>query len=970
MTEPTTRQLRAATYLSYFIVCAGCAVLLGWQFRIPILKGVAFGTFVSPNAAACFVLCGVSLLLQIKMPQHRVANRIALGLASVVTLFAAATCFEYFLHADFGIDRLLMSYRLDDWNLPTPGRFVLNSAIGFTLAGVSLVTLRRKGKPIAEILGCLVLLIAYQSLLGYLLSAALLYSRVMALETVLLLLSLAVALICGASAHFILRVLYSPYSGAIASRRILIAIALFLPALSFVELRAEKSGHIPLSEGTAISTVIAAAAFAILAVQTASALNEAEEKRANTEGERNRAESAVRQNEEELRILQRVGNTLASELDLKKLVQAVTDAGRELSEAGFGAFFYNVVNRTGESYMLYTLSGVPEEAFSKFPMPRNTEVFAPTFAGKGTIRLDDVLKDPRYGKNSPHHGMPKGHLPVRSYLAVPVISRSGEVLGGLFYGHSQPAVFTARAERLVEGLAQHAAIAIDNARLFDEGSRTRTQAQANAERLRAIFNSSAVGVAVLSPEMRFLEMNGAFCSITGFPEEELISRDWTSLMPQDDLDPLNSGVKELLAGEIPSFAIDKQYRRKDGSLVWVQNSASLIRTENTDPQVILICHDITARKQAELASRRAAAIVDNSDDAIVSKNLDGVITTWNQAAERLFGYTAEEAVGKHITLIIPLERRSEEDVIINRIRNGIRVEHFETVRVRKDGTTVDVSLSISPVRDAEGKVIGASKVARDVSERKRTEERLLRTEKMAAAGQLAASLAHEINNPLSAVTNALYLLRHHSELDSQSKELVAMANSELARTARIVKQSLSYYRAGSVPKDISVGAILEESLQVFGGKFERSGIEVIKKIRPTENIVGFADEIRQTIDNLLLNAAEAMVNGGKLVVSLRPAVDWKNGSRPAVRMTVADSGPGISKEIRARIFEPFFTTKPEKGTGLGLWVVRGLVSKHDGTIRIRSSADAEKSGTTISVIWPLTTSAQETRKSMHAETVV
>ena len=164
--------------------------------------------------------------------------------------------------------------------------------------------------------------------------------------------------------------------------------------------------------------------------------------------------------------LNQVGRTLAAELDLERVVQAVTDAATEASGAQFGAFFYNVTNESGESYMLYALSGVPRESFSKFPMPRNTAVFAPTFEGSGIVRSDDITKDARYGKSAPHHGMPQGHLPVRSYLAVPVISRSGEVLGGLFFGHEQAAVFTERAERLVAGIAAQAAIAMDNARLY------------------------------------------------------------------------------------------------------------------------------------------------------------------------------------------------------------------------------------------------------------------------------------------------------------------------------------------------------------------------------------------------------------------------------------------------------------------------------------------------------------------------
>jgi signal transduction histidine kinase/DNA-binding response OmpR family regulator len=165
--------------------------------------------------------------------------------------------------------------------------------------------------------------------------------------------------------------------------------------------------------------------------------------------------------------IQRISNRLAAELDLDKLAQLLTDESTTLVGAEFGALFYNVIGEHNESYTLYTLSGVAREAFAMFPMPRNTHVFAPTFRGEGVIRLDDVTVDPRYGKNPPYNGMPEGHLPVRSYLAAPVISRSGEVLGGLFFGHSQPGVFAERHERIVTGIASQGAIAIDNARLHD-----------------------------------------------------------------------------------------------------------------------------------------------------------------------------------------------------------------------------------------------------------------------------------------------------------------------------------------------------------------------------------------------------------------------------------------------------------------------------------------------------------------------
>ncbi len=201
------------------------------------------------------------------------------------------------------------------------------------------------------------------------------------------------------------------------------------------------------------------------------------------------AEVAVREERQTLEILNRAGSALATTTELHSVVQVVTDAGVELTGAQFGAFFYNVQNEAGQSYTLYTLSGAPAEAFSKFPMPRNTEVFAPTFNGEGIVRSDDITQDPRYGRNAPRHGMPQGHLPVRSYLAAPVMSRSGGVIGGLFFGHGAVGVFTERSERGLIGLAAEAAVAIDNSRLAQAAQREIAERTRAEEALRMRHSS-------------------------------------------------------------------------------------------------------------------------------------------------------------------------------------------------------------------------------------------------------------------------------------------------------------------------------------------------------------------------------------------------------------------------------------------------------------------------------------------------
>ena len=268
--------------------------------------------------------------------------------------------------------------------------------------------------------------------------------------------------------------------------------------------------------------------------------------------------------ERKLELVIQTGLQLTKNIDLETIVQSATDAGLQLCGAQFGAFFYNVINAAGESYILYTLSGVDREKFSQFPMPRNTAVFAPTFEGTGIVRSGDITKDPRYGHNSPFHGMPKGHLPVRSYLALPVKSQAGEVLGGLFYGHEEADVFERSSEDLVATVAAQAAVAIENSRLREE------------------------------------------------------------------------------------------LTKKIGDL-----------------------HEIGVR-QKEIGQQvgQLAAIVESSDDAIISKDLTGTITSWNKAATRVLGYSSEEMIGASILKLIPEDLQADEKMIIRKIQSGERIDHL------------------------------------------------------------------------------------------------------------------------------------------------------------------------------------------------------------------------------------------------------------------------------------------------------
>ncbi|SAL44212.1 sensor kinase/response regulator fusion protein [Caballeronia peredens] len=301
---------------------------------------------------------------------------------------------------------------------------------------------------------------------------------------------------------------------------------------------------------------------------------------------RHETEQRLRDESRTLEILNRVGTTVAGELELSRAVQVVVDAATELTGAAFGSFFYNVIDEQGGRYTLYTLSGVPKDTFSRFPMPRNTAVFGPTFEGAGIVRSDDITKDPRYGQNAPHHGMPKGHLAVCSYLAAPVMSRTGEVLGGLFFGHPQPGVFTARSERILAGIAAQAAIAIDNARLFqaaqDEiAERTRAQealrdlnetlerrvADAVADRDR-LWELSEDLFYVASFEGALLRVSPSWTAVLGFDSQRLHSHTVMDLVHPDDA-PYAAAELERLRESGLSARYECRLGRSDGGWRWI-----------------------------------------------------------------------------------------------------------------------------------------------------------------------------------------------------------------------------------------------------------------------------------------------------------------------------------------------------------------------------------------------------------------
>jgi PAS domain S-box-containing protein len=470
-----------------------------------------------------------------------------------------------------------------------------------------------------------------------------------------------------------------------------------------------------------------------------------------------------------------------------------------------------------------------------------------------------------------------------------------------------------------------------------------------ASLLEAIVHSSEDAIIAKNLDGIVTSWNPAATRIFGYQPEEIIGQSILKLIPRhlEHQEPFILG--KVRAGEqIAHFETERV--RKDGRTIFVSLTISPVRDSHENViGVSKIARDITERRQMEIARARLAAIVESADDAILSKDLNGIITSWNQAAERTFGYGEEEMLGASILTLVPLELHPEEAMILRRIRAGERIEHYETIRVAKDGRRLNVSLSISPLRDASGQVVGASKVLRDVTQRKRMEQSLMQAEKLSASGRMAASIAHEINNPLEAVLNLIYLARSNSS-DAEVMSYLNTAESELVRLSHIAKQTLGFYREQNSAAMVSLTELVGEVLKIYGSKLREAGVKVETCFASGREVVVRKGELMQVISNLVTNAIYAMNPGGTLRVATEEGICER---RQAMVLTIEDNGHGIPAENLQRVFEPFFTTRGSIGTGIGLWVAKQFIAGHSGTIEVESSSDAVSHGTKFRIALPL-----------------
>jgi len=456
-----------------------------------------------------------------------------------------------------------------------------------------------------------------------------------------------------------------------------------------------------------------------------------------------------------------------------------------------------------------------------------------------------------------------------------------------------------------------------------------------AEENNAILNSivSSSDDAIISKNLEGIitSWNESAFRIFGYTADEIIGEPVLKLIPLDRhheepkiLDQLKRGIR------VDHF--ETKRRRKDGELIHVSLTISPIL--NSDGKIIgvsKIARDITAQKLAEVDSKRLAAIITSSDDAIISKDLNSIITSWNESACRIFGYTADEMIGSSILKLIPIDRHDEEPKILSELKQGNRVEHFETLRMKKDGTLIHVSLTISPIKDRLGNVIGLSKIARDITEKKLAEKK---------KDEFIGFVSHELKTPLTSLRSYIQVALHKSKGENHDfiSHALTKAEQQTKKMENMITDflNISKFEDGQMKLDLScfnLAAAIHacaEDARVISSKHQ-----LVYHGDEEAMVMGDPDKISLVLTNLISNAQKYSPDGGEITISCN-----KRGSQ--FMTSVKDCGIGISKSDQKSMFQKFYRIKSEKtkfisGFGIGLYLANSIITLHGSVIRLESS---------------------------------
>jgi two-component system CheB/CheR fusion protein len=512
-------------------------------------------------------------------------------------------------------------------------------------------------------------------------------------------------------------------------------------------------------------------------------------------------------------------------------------------------------------------------------------------------------------------------------------------------------------------LAIFAMLALIVSSLSDARRRAEQKLRQREEHFRLLIENTSDLVTILESDGKIRYQSPSSERVLGYGPKELIGQDVFSLISPEDLPRVaakfQSGVTKPGATSPP---VELRFRAKDGSLKILESVGKNLLQEPGIGGIVIHSRDITARKQlareqaarieAEAAQRRFHDLVEGLDAIVWEASPDGRFTYVSRRAEQILGYPPDHWVGsdawqRHIFA-------EDRDRVLGLLRYPAPEVNndCEYRAVTAAGRLLWLRLIVYALRDESGSVRQLRGLIVDVTERRQAEAALRTSERLATTGRLAASIAHEINNPMAAVTNLIYLILNAPNVDESVHQYARLAQEELSRMAHITRQMLGFYRESSKPVPVNVSDLLDSVFDLYGRKIRNTGAIIEKNYEPAPPIDVYPGEMRQVFSNLLLNALDAVAGGGRVRVHVYSGRDWRDVRRAGVRVVIADNGPGIRPEHGHRIFEPFFTTKGQKGTGLGLWVSQGIVEKHRGSIRMHSGLRPGRSGTCFSIFLP------------------
>ena len=616
------------------------------------------------------------------------------------------------------------------------------------------------------------------------------------------------------------------------------------------------------------------------------------------------------------------------------------DLGENLIKASSGREALEVLLRTDIAVVLMDVSMPEMDGFEMAEIIRQHPRFQKTaiifISGVHLTDLDRLK------------GYERGAV---DYISVPVV----------------PAVLRAKVSVFAELHRKTRQLETLNRELEQRVSERTEELRESETQFRTLANSIPQMAWMANPDGSLFWYNQRWYEYTGSTPEDSRDATWRKAHHPDHLDRVLKGMKRSwLTGEhwedtCPMRGHNGQYRWFLSRSVPMRDShGKIVRWFGTST-------DVTEHKQMEEMLRERAELLDLASEAVMVRDSAGILQFWNVGAEALYGWTREEVIGKNVHEILktiyPITTREIDSNLATTGRwDGNLVQHT------KDGRELVVASRQAIKAGTTNDGASILEINRDISSQLQAEEALRKTERLAAMGRVAGIIAHEINNPLEAITNAFFLLRDHPSLNDEARYYARLAEEELLRVAHITRQTLSFYRESHQAVEVSIATVLEDVLELQSRRLRLNNIVLDKDYQSDGTILGFPAELKQVFLNLIGNAVQALPEGGRLKVRV---VEIANvaGRRQGVRVSILDNGSGIKPEDAKRLFEPFFTTKSAKGTGLGLWISKGIVQKYEGFIRCRSLRLNGGYATCFSVFLPGSSAVKSSEKGKAQEAI-